>query len=231
MTTTDTSTEFTNQVNGHLAAVTAAAEFTDPDLTPEAAQRRRMEAARTARDKLRDEIADAPDLGDDPRPAALDSLDPTTADRVAVLGHEFDTVRALLDAGQNLAGIIGRANANRAAAIYANRERLTLGTPEPEQAADEIALRVFDRLADLGTPELVDAAERFTKWQADTARRDVLLGLVEGGVSTGALTVLYRASPDEYAAIHGIHAAADLITKSARDARDLDRTEIAARAN
>lgn len=230
-TTTDTATEFTNQVNGHLVAITAAAEFADPDLTPEAAQRRRMEGARTARDRLRDEIAAAPDLGDDPRPAALDSLAPTTADRVAVIGHEYDTVRALLDSGQNLAAIIGRANANRAAAIYANRERIALGSPEPEQAADEIALRVFDRLADLGTPELVDAAERFTAWQTDTARRDVLLGLVEGGVSTGALTVLYRASPDEYAAIHGIHAAADLIKKSARDARDLDHTELVARAN
>lgn len=230
-TTTDTATEFTNQVNGHLVAITAAAEFADADLTPDAAQRRRMEGAREARDKLRDSIASAPDLGGDPRPAALDSLNPTTADRVAVLGHEHDTVRALLDSGQNLARIIGRASESRAAAIYANRETLVLGSSDPEEAAAEIALRVFDRLTEIGTPELVDAAEQFTKWQADTARRDVLLGLVEGGVSTGALTVLYRASPDEYTEIHGIHAAADLIKKSARDARDLDRTELAARAN
>lgn len=230
-TTTDNATEFTNRVNTHLSAITAAAEFVDRDLTPEAAQRHRMEGARAARDTLRSYIDELPDLGDDPRQGALDTLNPTTADSVAVLGHEIDTVRALLDSGQNLARLISRASATRAAAIYAHRETLALRSPEPEEAAAEVAQRVFDRLADLGTPELVEAAEQFTKWQADTARRDVLRGLVEGGVSTGALTVLYRATPDEYAAIHGIHAAADLIAKSARDARDLDRTELAARTS
>lgn len=226
----DNSTEFTDTVNHHLTAITAAAEFSDPDLTPAAAQRHRMEGARDAREALRDYIGNLPDLGDDPREGALDSLNPTTADSVAVLGHERDTVRALLDSGQNLARIIARASESRVAAIYANREVFALGSPDPEEAAAEIALRVFDRLAELGAPELVQAAEAFDKWQAESARRDVLRGLVEGGVSTGALTVLYRSSPDEYAAIHGIHAAAETIRRAVRDARDLDQVELSAAA-
>lgn len=230
-TTTDTSTEFTDTVNRHLSAITAAAEFTDPDLKPEAAQRHRMEGARTARESLREHIVSLPDTGGDPRDGALDDLAPTTADSVAVLGNERDTVRALLDSGQNLARLIDRATETRAAAIYAHRETLALGSSDPEAAAEEIAVRVFDRLAELGAPGITAAAEAHTAWQAEHARRDVLLGLVEGGVSTAALTVLYRASPEEYAAIHGIHAAADLIRRSARDARDLDQVELSARAS
>lgn len=228
-TTTDTATEFTNAVNGHISAITAATEFTDRDLTPEAAQRYRMEGARTAREALRDHVRALPDLGDDPREAALGNLDPATADDVAVLGNERDTVRALLDSGQNLARLISRANSTRAAAIYAYREVLALDSTDPAEAEAEIALRVFDRLAELGQSDLVEAAEAHTEWQAESARRDVLRGLIEGGVSTGAFTVLYRSSPDEYAAIHSVHAAAPTITKAAQLANDLDRTELTAR--
>jgi len=49
----------------------------------------------------------------------------------------------------------------------------------------------------------------------------VLLGLVGGGVSTYALTILNRLSPEEYAAIHAIHAAAPVITRAARDVKYL----------
>jgi len=221
MTTDTPASEFAETVNAYVASITAAEQFTDPDLNPAAAQRRRLEMTTEAHTKLRDNIADAPDLGDDPRPAALDNLNPQTADRVAVLGSERDTVRDLLDAGHNFARIIDRANLDRATAIYVHRETLTLNSPEPEEAAAEIERRVFDRFTELGEPRAVAAAEQYDEWNADNARRDVLLGLVGGGVSTYALTILNRLSPEEYAAIHAIHAAAPVITRAARDVKYL----------
>lgn len=218
---TTPATGFADIVTTHLDSVTAAESFTDDDLTTEAAQRRRAEMHRNAQTVLSNSIAALPEPGEDPRPAALDALRATGADQIAAEQRELGIVRELLGNGRQLGRIIANADATRAAAILTHREVIAGDSLNPEAAAAEIAATVFDRLEELGHPEIVAAADRVAEWQAATARRDVLQGIQRGAVPLGAFQALLHSAPDDYAAAQPAHAAREALLRSAREARIL----------
>lgn len=221
MKTNPTPSAFADTITTHIASVEAAEAFTDPDLTPEAVQRKRAELHRDAQAALADRIATLPDPGEDPRPATIDALRATGADQIAAEGRELGIVRELLASGRELGRIIANADATRAAAILTHREVIALDSPNPDAAVTEIADAVLARLEQIGHPEAVAAADRLAEWGAATARRDVLHGIQQGGVPLSAFQALSQAAPDDYAAARSLHAAQAALLRSARDAQRL----------
>lgn len=218
---TSTQGTFADTVSAHLDAVGTADSFADPELTPEAAQRRRAEMHRGAQSALSDSIAALPEPGEDPRPAALEALRAAGADQIAAEQRELGIVRELLGNGRQLGRIIANADVTRAAAILTHREVIAGDSSNSEAAAAEIAATVFDRLKELGHPDILAAADRVAEWQAASARRDVLQGIQRGAVPLGAFQALLRAAPDDYAAVQPAHAAREALLRSAREARIL----------
>lgn len=221
---TTTPAPFADTVAAYLAALRAASEYADADLTPEALTRRREELTTAAHRALTGQLDALPDPGDDPRTAALDALRATTADDVAVQGREREKVTTLLASGKSLDRIIAEADAVRVAAILDNLEVMpdVLASDTPGAIIAEVRALAFDRLAEVGDPGAVAAAAAHSEWAATAARRNVLGSIAQGAVSTAALTALYHADPEGYQVAAGVHEVGSLIADAPRIAR---RTE------
>lgn len=208
-------------VPDYIAALRAAAEFTDKNLTPEANRRTRTDMAAAANQSLRAVIAALPELGEDPRMAVLSVLSAKTADEVALQGREREKVDALLGSGKTMHEVIAQSDETRLGAILDNLEVLpeVLASSAPDAIIAEVQVSIFERLAMHENKAAATAAEAFGEWAVATAQRDVLTGIVQGGSSMAGLIALRKVDPAGYEAASGVHEASQLVADASKAAR------------
>lgn len=161
-----------------------------------------------ARSALVNRIPSAPDpvALQDRRPAVIESLAPTNADQVAVQGHEWAKVQAILKSGRPIQqAVIDATSVDRLAAIANNIEIWAYGlnTNNPEGFAGDVRSLVFDRLVALGHEGAVGAVgaqgidERF---RTAAAWNRFLTDTIEGN-GNASIQALYQVDPGGYATV------------------------------
>jgi hypothetical protein len=189
------------------ASTKAAVEFNDPNWTNSAITRERVKRLTGARAELLATLPPEtarktaePSL----RAKALEQLRPTNADTVAVTSNEWGKVKALLDAGRNLERMIQQADRTRLAAIIDRLPtELAVQYDDADDSITEVEELVLARLVELGDQAATQFQEAQQVADYETAWVQVIQEAVAGEVSVGALTALYRATPEEHEATVG----------------------------
>lgn len=172
----------------------------DRDKTPAAnarAQRQRLQRARAA---LAARIPAIPEVAGPTRAEILDGIRPSTADTLALAAREREKVEALLRAGRRLDQIIAGASLARLGAILDSLETLpeVLASSEGAQIVAEFEAIAFDRLAALDYEPAVERIRAEEAVAPDAAWSRVLTEALDGPVTVGAWTALYRADEAGY---------------------------------
>ncbi|MBF4606934.1 hypothetical protein [Curtobacterium sp. VKM Ac-1393] len=187
------------------AAAQAAVNMRNDDLVPDALDRARATAIRTA-DAAHAEVAAAARAARDAltgpsRADVLTGRAPATADQVAVATIQRAQVQTLLDHGRTILDVIDAADENRVAALLSMVETLpdVLNATEPDALAVELQDRLFDRLVALGEADAVAAKQREATLAPLAAWAAVLTESENGGeVTSGARSALFRADEVGY---------------------------------
>lgn len=173
----------------------------DPNYHNSAITRRRIELVEEARRTLAARIPDHQSIpgirgGDDERQKLIASFQPSTADEVAVIGREWEIVRALPT--RVIEMIIQSASEQRLVAIAANAELLpeVAQSINPEAYLGEITDLVIERLAALGHAGAARVVADESTNDLKLAWRRVLTEALEGAVSISALSELAQVDPE-----------------------------------
>ncbi len=196
------------------AAAQAAVNMRNDDLTPDALDRARASAIRTA-DATHAEAAAVARAARDAltgpsRADVLTGRAPANADQVAVATIQRTQVQALLDHGRTIFDVIDAADENRVTALLSMVETLpdVLSATEPEAVAAELQDRLFDRLVALGAADAVAARQHEAALAPLAAWAAVLSESENGGeVTSGARSALFRADEAGYQRVFASDAA------------------------
>ena len=178
----------------------------DPNYHNSAITRRRIEMVEEARRTLAARIPDHQSIpgnrgGDEATPnerqKLIASFQPSTADEVAVIGREWEIVRALLPS-RAIEMIIQSASEQRLIAIAANAELLpeVAQSINPEAYLGQITDLVIERLAAVGHAGAARVVADESTNDLKLAWRRVLSEALEGAVSIGALSQLAQVDPN-----------------------------------
>ncbi|RPE78969.1 MULTISPECIES: hypothetical protein [unclassified Frondihabitans] len=184
----------------------AAVEYNNADLTPQALQQERARRLTAARKELQKvspaESGQGSDEAEAKRQEALAGLVPTNADTVATVGNEWAKVEALLRSGRGIGQLVENATPLRIAAIMDRYPTYLIdkGNDDPAAVVAEVTDLAMSRLADLGNPSAVAAAELDKSATYNSAWRGVIAETTEPfpNPSVNTLTALYSASRDDH---------------------------------
>lgn len=160
----------------------ATALTQDRHLTPEGLRARQRRETDAIRARLTAALPALPSMPD--RQPVLDALAPKGADDLALQGHQWAKVRALLDAGQDLPSIIATADRTRLAAILDHVETMpeVLQDSQPASVVEFIESAAWERLVQVD-PD----AEKVAAAEAATLPARAWHAILEGAATTGAL--------------------------------------------
>lgn len=172
----------------------------DRDKTPEANARAQRQGIQQARSALAARIPTVPEITGPTRAEVLDGIRPTTADTLAVAAREREKIQALRNAGRRLDQIITGASPARLGAILDSLETLpeVLASSEGAHIVAEFEALAFDRLAALGYEPAVERIREEEAVAPDAAWSRVMMEALDGPVTVGAWTALYRADEAGY---------------------------------
>ncbi|NQX11832.1 hypothetical protein HQQ80_09375 [Microbacteriaceae bacterium VKM Ac-2855] len=190
----------------YIQAVLAASVAHNPDLTEKADAKARLLLLDAARTELIAATPPAPANVGRNRAAYLDSLAPSTADAVVVLGNEQRKVSAILASGtQRIDQIISDASPSRLAAILDTVETLSsvLDAPRPADEAQALRERVFDQLAQIEAPGAQEAADADAATDRQQAWHAVLADGLAGRVGYDERAAIHQLDPEGYEAAFG----------------------------
>lgn len=172
----------------------------DRDKTPEANARAQRQGIQQARSALAARIPTVPEITGPTRAEVLDGIRPTTADTLAVAAREREKIQSLRNAGRRLDQIITGASPDRLGAILDSLETLpeVLASSEGAHIIAEFEALAFDRLTALGYEPAVKRIRAEEAVAPDAAWSRVMMEALDGPVTVGAWSALYRADEAGY---------------------------------
>lgn len=161
---------------------------------------RLTEGIQRARAALAARTPTVPEVTGPTRAEILEGIRPTTADTLAVAAREREMIQALRDTGRRLDQIIAGAFPARLAAILDSLETLpeVLASPDGAHIVAEFEALALDRLVALGYEPAVARISAEEAVASDAAWSRVMMEALDGPVTVGAWTALYRADEAGY---------------------------------